>query len=100
MHLTVDIEQRCEALLPGHVLGVAGEIASVRRLNGLNGQDAAAAANGQGADAQPLVDRLTVQRPFDLHGQIAQRHGAVQRQVLAHLGGALFESEGCDARQN
>lgn len=72
--LTIDIEQRREALMASQILGVAREIASVWRLNGLNGQHAAAAANAGGADAQLLSDRLAIQRPFDLHGQIAHGH--------------------------
>lgn len=78
-YLTVDIEQRCEALMASQVLGVARKVASVWRRNGFDGQHAAPTAHWIGADAQLLANRLTIQRPVDLQGQIAPRHGAVQR---------------------
>lgn len=78
-YLTVDIEQRRKALMASQILGVARKVASMGRRNGFDGQHAAPTAHWIGADAQLLANRLTIQRPVDLQGQIAPRHGTVQR---------------------
>lgn len=82
------------------VAGVAGEIARMGGLDGLDGQNTSAAAHAGRADAKILQDGLAIQRPVDMQGQIPAGHRAVKRQVLTHLGGALLEVKGYDARQN
>lgn len=86
--------------MPRRVVGVAREISRMRGLHSLDGQDTAATTDTRSTDARVLGYLLAVQRPFDGEGQVASWDGAVQGQVLTHLGGALLEGKGNDARQN
>lgn len=78
-YLTVDIEQRRKALMPGQVFGVARKVARMWCCNGFDGQNATTATHWICADAQLLANRLAIQCPVDFHGKIPDRHRTVQR---------------------
>jgi len=55
--------------MPGQIAGVAGEIARMSGLHGLDGKHTSATTHAGRGNAQILGDLLAIQRPVDVQGR-------------------------------
>lgn len=87
---------------PGAVFAVTTVVARVTRCDALNGQDTAPSAHLGYEDVLVVVvkERLVVERPADVQGQVALRQGALVGYVLAQMGGLGAGGEGRDLGQD
>lgn len=86
----------------GGILPVASIVAGVAGRHTLDGEDAAAATHLGYEDVLVLVieERLVVERPANVQGQIALRQGALVGYVLAQVGGLRARGKGRDLGQD
>lgn len=86
----------------GGILPVASIIAGVAGRHTLDGEDTAAAAHLGDEDVLVLVieERLIVERPANIQGQIALREGALVGYVLAKVRGLRARGKGRDLGQD